>query len=289
MQRVLVAGATGYLGRYVVREFQYRNYWVRALARNPKKLECSGPFLEPAVKDWANEVFVGEVTRPQTLQGLCDNIDTVFSSIGITRQRDKVSFMDVDYQGNRNLLELALKAGVKKFIFISVFKADIIANLAAAREKFANELKSSGLDYAVIRPTGFFSDMAETLKMAKSGRVNLIGDGHYQINPIHGEDLAKVCVDAVESRQREIPVGGPEIYSYEDIAKLAFTVLGTTPKITRIPIWLAKSIVKMIRPFSDRYYTLASFFTTVMQNDFVAPKAGMHSLEAYYRKVLAKL
>ena len=288
-QKVLVAGATGYLGKYVVREFHDRDYWVRALARNPKKLDCSGPFLEPAVKDWANEIFAGEVTKPETLQGICDGIDIVFSSIGITRQRDKVSFMDVDYQGNRNLLELALKAGVKKFIFISVFKADIIENLAAAREKFVNELRLSGLDYTVIRPTGFFSDMTETLKMAKSGRVYLIGDGHRQINPIHGEDLAKICVDAVDSRKRDIPVGGPEVYSYEDIAKLAFSKLGAAPRVTRLPIWLAKSIVKMIRPFNDRCYTLAAFFTTVMQNDFVAPKTGTHSLDDYYEGFIRTL
>jgi hypothetical protein len=82
------------------------------LARNPQKLEKTGPFLEPAVKDQTDEVFVGEVTKPETLHGLCDGIDIIFSSIGITRQRDKVSFMEVDYQGNKNLLELAMKAAV---------------------------------------------------------------------------------------------------------------------------------------------------------------------------------
>ena len=64
MQKVLVAGATGYLGRFVVREFKKRGYWVRALARNPQKLEITGPFLEPAVKDQTDEVFIGEVTKP---------------------------------------------------------------------------------------------------------------------------------------------------------------------------------------------------------------------------------
>lgn len=289
MRKVLVAGATGYLGRFVVREYKYRDYWVRALARNPKKLEETGPFLEPAVKDWTDEVFVGEVTKPETLHGLCDGIDVVFSSIGITRQRDKVSFMDVDYQGNVNLLELAVNAGVKKFIFVSVFKADIIENLAAAREKFVKDLKKSGLDYAVIRPTGFFSDMTENMKMAKYGRIYLIGDGYHKINPIHGEDLAKVCVDAVDSRQRDIPIGGPKTYRHEEMAKVAFSILGKPPKITRIPIWLINLFVRMIRLFSDRYYTLASFFAIVMQNDFVAPQTGTQSLDEYYEEISSQL
>lgn len=289
LQKVLVAGATGYLGRFVVQEFKNRGYWVRALARNPQKLEETGPFMEPAVKDQVDEVFVGEITKPETLSGLCDGIDIVFSSIGITRQRDKVSFWEVDYQGNRNLLQLAMKTGVGKFIFVSVFKADIIENLAAAREMFVEALAKSGLDYAVIRPTGYFSDMSEYLKMAKSGRIYLIGDGRCKINPIHGADLAKVCADAVECRQREIPVGGPETYSHEEIAELAFSVLGKTQKITRIPMWMVDLAVKIIRPFSDHYYTLATFFKTVMKNDFDAPKTGTRTLKEYYEEFLSQL
>jgi uncharacterized protein YbjT (DUF2867 family) len=289
MQKVLVAGATGYLGRFVTQEFKKRGYWVRALARNPKKLKEAGPFMEPAIKDQIDEIFVGEVTKPETLSGLCDGIDIAFSSIGITRQRDKVSFIEVDYHGNRNLLELAVKARVKKFIFVSVFKADVIEKLAVAREMFVKDLRESGLDYAVIRPTGYFSDMGEYLKMAKSGRVYLIGGGHHRINPIYGADLAEICADAVESRQREIPVGGPETYSHEEIAELAFSVLGKTQKIRRIPVWMVNLAVKMIRPFSEHYYTLASFFTAVMQNDFAAPKTGTHSLREYFEKLSSQL
>jgi uncharacterized protein YbjT (DUF2867 family) len=285
MTKILVAGATGYLGKFVVQEFKQRGYWMRALARNPKKLAETGPFLEPAGKDQVDDIFMGEVTQPETLAGLCDDIDIVFSSIGITRQRDKVSFMDVDYQGNKNILDIALKAGVKKFIFVSVHNADKIENLAAARELFVADLKNSGLDYTIIRPTGYFSDMSEYLKMANSGRVYLIGDGQHKINPIHGADLARVCVDAAESQKREIPVGGPETFAYADIAELAFSVLDKEPKITRIPVGLVNILVKMIHPFSDKYYTLASFFATVMQNDFDAPKTGTHTLKAYYQEL----
>jgi len=75
------------------------------------------------VIDNVDEVFVGEVTKPETLQGLCDNIDIVFSSIGITRQKDKLTYQDVDYQGNQNILDIALAKSVKKFIYVSVFNA----------------------------------------------------------------------------------------------------------------------------------------------------------------------
>ena len=228
MQKVLVAGATGYLGRFVVQEFRRRGYWVRALARNPGKLEQTGPFLEPAVMDQINEVFIGQVTRPETLDGLCDGIDIVFSSIGITRQKDKLTFQDVDYQGNKNILNIALAKSVEKFIYASVFNAHMFEYLeiVKAHEDFVRDLQDCGLDYAVIRPTSYFSDMSEFLRMAKSGRVYLIGNGENRINPIHGVDLAEVCVNAVTARGHEIPVGGPVTYRMREIAVLAYAALG---------------------------------------------------------------
>lgn len=291
MRKVLIAGATGYLGRFVTREFKSQGYWVRVLARNLNKLEHPGPFLEPAVKDFVDDIFIGEVTRPETLKGLCDDIDIAFSSIGITRQRDKLSFRDVDYQGNRNILDIALKTSVKKFIFVSVFNADLLGNIpiVKAREEFAEDLKQAGVDYTVIRPTGYFSDMTEFLKMAISGRAYLIGNGKKRLNPIHGADLAKVCVDAVNAQQNEIPVGGPETYTHEEIAGLAFSVAGKKPTITRIPAGPVNALVRAIRPFNERYYSLAAFFTSAMQMDFTAPETGTHTLVNYYKEIVPHL
>ena len=54
----------------------------------------------------------------------------VFSSVGITRQKDGLTFKDVDYQGNRNLLEVAKHAGVKKFIYVSVFRGPEVQSVS---------------------------------------------------------------------------------------------------------------------------------------------------------------
>lgn len=290
MQRVLVAGSTGYLGRFVVREFKRRGYWVRALARNPEKLRQTGPYLEPAVIDKVDDVFVGEVTKRETLEGLCNNIDVVFSSIGITRQRDKLTYQDVDYQGNRNILDIALAKSVKKLIYVSVFNAHLYEYLeiVKAHEDFVRDLQGSGIDYTVIRPTGYFSDMTEFLKMAKSGRVYLIGNGENKINPIHGDDLAKVCVDAVDGEETEAPAGGPVTYSVQEIAELAFSTLDKKAKITRIPLWLAKAAVKVIRPFNKQMSDLADFFVAAGQGDAVAPATGKHTLASYYQELASQ-
>lgn len=287
MPRVLIAGATGYLGRFVVREFHNRGYQVRVLARNPDKLNQVGPHLEPAVADCIDEIFKGEITRLETLEGICDQIDIVFSSVGITRQKDKLTYRDVDYQGNVNLLNIAGAHAVKTFIYVSVFNAHLFEHLeiVKAHEDFVRELQQSGLDHAVIRPTGYFSDMSEFLKMAMSGRVYQIGNGDNKINPIHGADLAKVCVDVVNSDEKEKPIGGPVEYSASEIARLAFRTLGREPHVTRIPPWLAKGAVKLIRPFNRQLSDLAEFMVAAGTGDGLAPKTGEHHLETYYQEL----
>ncbi len=65
--RVLVAGATGYLGKFVTREFKQRGYWVRALTRSAQRLAEPGPFTAPAIHpDAVDDVCVAEATRPDT-------------------------------------------------------------------------------------------------------------------------------------------------------------------------------------------------------------------------------
>lgn len=288
MKKVLVAGATGYLGRFVVKEFKSRGYWIRALARSPQKLEHRGRALEPAVIDQIDEVFEGEVTKPESLQGICDDIDIVFSSIGITRQRDNVSFMDVDYRGNKNLLEEAGKANVSKFIYVSVFDAENMQNLKSvqAKLKFAERLRESKLAYSIIRPDGFFADMLEYLHMAEKGKAYVFGSGENKINPIHGEDLASVCADAVTGNAEEISVGGPEILTHNEMVKIAFETLGKTAKLSRIPIWLGTGILTLLRLFtSAKTYGPIEFFMTVMAKDMVAPIYGEKRLKDFFQEV----
>jgi uncharacterized protein YbjT (DUF2867 family) len=128
------------------------------------------------------------------LEEICKDIDIVFSSIGITKQKDGLTFMDVDYQGNVNLLEEAKKAGVSKFIFISVFNAHKMTHLKGiqAKLKFEAELKKSGVDYLIVYPNGFFSDMLEYLQMAKKGKGYVFGNGENRINPVHGADFHEI-------------------------------------------------------------------------------------------------
>jgi uncharacterized protein YbjT (DUF2867 family) len=280
MKRVLVAGATGYLGGFVARECKARGHFVRALARTPDKLTPLRASLD--------EVVRGEVTRPETLAGVCEGLDVVFSSVGITRQKDGLTFRDVDYQGNKNLLVAAQRAGVRRFVYVSVFHGPRLRHLAIvdAHECLVEALKASGMDYAVVRPTGYFSDLEEVLQMARRGRVYLLGHGRNKANPIHGADLAVVCVDAVEGERREIDVGGPEVLTAREIAHVAFLALDKPVRVAPVPVWLMRAVVAVTRLFSRHQADLLAFFTTVTTIDMVAPTTGTRTLEAHYRSVV---
>lgn len=278
MKRVLVAGATGYLGRFVVKAFKARGYWVRALGRSADKFE--------PIREYADDLVVGEVTDPDSLRGACDGIDIVFSSVGITRQKDGLTYRDVDYQGNMNLLTAAGAAGVAKFIYVHVLGAEQMRHVALvqAKQAFVDELERSGIEHTVIYPSGFFSDMEEFFEMARSGRVYLFGDGSNRMNPIHGADLAEVCVDAAESSERTIEVGGPEVFTYRQIAELAFDVLDEAPKIVSTPRFLVRAIAGAMRWLTPvKVHGPLQFMTAVMTMDVVGEPRGDRRLTNHFR------
>ena len=278
MKKVLVAGATGYLGQFVVMALKARGYWVRALGRSAAKLA--------PVDEYADELFIGEVTDPDSLIGLCDGVDIVFSSVGITRQKDGLTYRDVDYQANRNLLTMAEGSGVSKFMYVHVLNAEKLRHVAMiqAKQAFVDELKHSTLDHVVICPTGFFSDMEELLSMARSGRVYLFGDGSHRINPIQGADLAEVCADALESADSQIDVGGPEVFTYRQIAELAFDVLDRREKITCIPKYLVSATVGALRWLTPaKVYGPVQFMASVMTMDVIGPPRGQQRLADHFR------
>lgn len=278
MRKILVAGATGYLGQHMVRELKQRGYWVRVLIRNR---------LQREMFDEVDDCFVGQVTNQQSLQGVAKGIDCVFSSIGITRQKDGLTYMDVDYQGNVNLLEEAKRSEVTKFMYVSALNGDQYRNLKIfeAKERFVDELKTSGLDYTILRPNGFFSDMRDFLDMAKSGTVYLFGHGNFKLNPISGEDLATVCADQITLNNETVNVGGPDMLTQNAIAELALNAWNKKTKIIHLPDWIRRFVIWVLRTFTtSKVYGPFEFFLTVMATDQMAPTFGNRKLAEFYQQ-----
>lgn len=280
MSRILLAGATGYLGSHILTQLVKDKRQTTIIVRDLRRLQL------PAAAMHNIAVLQAELTQPQSILNCCEGIDTVISTVGITQPQKGLTYMDVDYQANYNLLQEALKSGVRKFIYISVFKGEQLKNdvaICAAKERFANALKSSGLAYCIIRPTGYFSDMGALFDLAKKGRIYLFAGGAAKINPISGEDLAVNCVAAIDEEKREINIGGPQTMTFTQIAETAFEVLQKKPKITYLPEWLRKTALWLARIFmSAPAFGPLEFFMTVMTTDMNAPEYGKDTLEAYF-------
>jgi uncharacterized protein YbjT (DUF2867 family) len=281
--RLLLAGATGYLGGHILKTLVQKEITTKVIVRTPKRLNNSNGNIE---------VIEAQVTKPETLKGCCKDIDVVISTVGITRQKDGLTYMDVDYQANINLLNEAIKSGVKKFIYVSAINGDKHKHLKIfeAKEMFVDALKMSGLEYTIVRPNGFFSDMKDFLNMAKSGKVYLFGDGNQKFNPIHGEDLAKVCVDLINSNQEEVTVGGPDVLSLNEISTLALNSLKKPIKIVHLPDWLRKFTIWSLRTFTSvKTYGPLEFFLTLMAKDNIAPTTDKFHLKDFFNDESSKL
>lgn len=277
-ETILIAGATGYLGRHVLDAAVRRGFKVKALVRNPAKLPKNGSDRLEVVQARLNE--------PREIEGVCDGVDYVFTSVGITRQKG-FTYEQIDYGANHNLLMEAQRAGVKKFVYVAALNPHHFKGnpMVEAKEKFCRELADSGQPYTILRPDGFFSDISEIFNMAWKGRVYLPGNGRNRLNPISGEDLAEVAMDCLGSEEKEVPVGGPDIFSANEIAALAFEILGENPRITHVPYGLARAAVSLLKPFSLRMYTISDFILRGGHFDMVAPRYDRRTLKDFFTEL----
>ena len=111
----------------------------------------------------------GDLVQPATLEGLCEGQDAVVSCAGAVMQlgnwSDRRSFTEVDYGGNSNLLREAERAGVAKFVYVSLHSAQrfLGTEYARAHESFVGNLNRSKIAHTIVRPTGFFGFFREIL------------------------------------------------------------------------------------------------------------------------------
>ena len=277
MKTIAVIGATGYLGQHVCQSLTEQGYQVRYLVRSPSKL------LEKGVS--ASAIRQVDPTQPDTLENELFNVDCVISCLGITKQQDGLNYMDVDFRANANVLDEALRAGVKKFIYVSVFRGQEFTQvrMCKAKERFVEYLSLSRIESCIVRPTGFFSDMKEYWSMAKQGRSFIFGKGLHKLNPIHGRDLADEIVNLIDKDIKELNIGGPQALSHQDISALAFESLQSKNRTIAIPDWCRRAMLWFGSQFLDEAkFGALEFFLTLSNVDMVAPKYGKHTLKQHF-------
>lgn len=282
-RRVLVAGASGALGREVVRLLVARGDRVRAMTREAARTRALGPEVETVVAD---------ARDARSLRGALDGVEQVFSSLGASPLPDPRlgwrGFRGVDWPLNRNLVDAAVAAGAKKLTYVSAFHVPAMRRLAYidGHERVVDHLRAQPrLAWSVVRPTGFFSAIAAAfLDLARRGPIPSFGVPEARTNPIHDLDLAEVCVEALDSDTRELPVGGPEIVTRRRMGELAFEALGQPARVLRIPSWLLRSGALVMRPLLPRISDCLSFFLDVSSRDLVAPERGRRTLAPYFQE-----
>ena len=229
--KVVLAGAYGNLGSDIFKTLLAAGHEVVAADMIERDLGVEGNFTFKKI----------DVTKPETVKGLCDGADVVITTVGLTKTSATVTNYQIDYQGNLNILNEAKAAGVKNFAYISVIKADKAPKVPMLHAKylFEEELKKSGITYCITRPTGYFYDIVKVFKpMIEKGEVTLLGKKPVHANVISTEDFADFIVKHMCDENATYDIGGKETYSYEEIANLCFAAAGKTPVIKRAPAFL---------------------------------------------------
>ncbi len=236
--RVAVAGATGTIGRAVVRECVGRGLHVTALVRSEAAYEM--PELTGAV---CRVVDLGDAAALQTVMHEIAP-HAVISCIA-SRSGAPDDAMRVDYQANSNLLNAALTTETEHFVLLSAICVQR-PHLAFQRAKlrFEADLKAAPIDHTIVRPTAFFKSISGQVKRVVAGKPFLLfGDGDLtRCKPISDADLARFIADCLTdpaARGAILPIGGPgPAISSREQGQLLFDLAGREPQFRSVPVRL---------------------------------------------------
>lgn len=279
--KVVLAGAFGNLGADILKALAGAGHEVVAADMAVREIE--GVSCETRVID---------VTKPETLKGLCEGADAVVTTVGLTRTSATITNYDIDYQGNVNLLEEATRAGVKRFVYISVIKANSDPNVPMlhAKAMFEEKLKESGLTWVIHRPTGYFYDIAKVfMPMIEKGTVTLLGKQDVHANVIDTPDFADFIVYHLTDENKTYDVGGKETYSYEEMAKMFFEAAGKPAVIKRAPVFLFDVLALVNKWKKNGKEAIIRFSKWTLTHELVGRDTwGEHSFREYIKSCYRK-
>lgn len=211
-QRILVTGATGFLGGVVTRQLSDNGTCqIRVLARNPKRI--------PRVSDLPQvEVMMGDIIDLPAVRSAMKDVDIVIhvaASLGGSLEEQTLA----NVEGTRHLAQAAVESGVKRFVHVSTISVYGYRNRTNVTEdmpydpgadayhvtkvKAEQVLKQIANDhdmpYSIIRPSMIYGPYSnawtkEMFKVAKRGVW--IGDGSGSAFPIYVDDVARLCLIA---------------------------------------------------------------------------------------------
>ena len=239
---ILITGATGFVGRSVLKKVLEKGYQVRCLARHAPPNHA---------KDASRVQWVaGDVGDLGSLKKAMEGIRKVIHLVGIIVPQGNITFEVVHAQGTHNMVEAAKKAGVQKFVHMSALGTSAAAESQYHQTKWKGEVyvRYSGLTYTIFRPSIIFGPGDQFLNMFArmirfSPVIPLVGGGVNRLQPIWVEDVASffaLALDNPISDNKVYELGGRKDYSMRELMQILMDTLGKTRPMISIPMPLMR-------------------------------------------------
>ena len=312
--RVVVFGATGYIGRFVVQELVERGYQVVAFAR-----ERSGiggrQSQEQVINDLKGaEVRFGDVTDPASLAAEAFNqpTDVVVSCLA-SRTGGRKDSWAIDHQATLNTYREGRRAGVAHYVLLSAICVQKpLLEFQKAKLAFEAELQADGeMTHSIVRPTAFFKSLGGQVESCrKGGPYVMFGGGELaSCKPISEADLARFMADCLrdeDKRNQVLPIGGPgPALSAKQQGEMLFRALGRPPRMLSVPIALMDGPIALLEGLSrlfpglqdtaefgriGRYYAAESMLVWDPERQCydadATPSYGNDTLEQFFERVV---
>ena len=251
LTKIFVAGSTGYIGKNVVKYALDNGFDVVTAKRHsdnkPGQLNKKLKVIKISTNDnnWIADL---------------EKVDVIISCLASRTGEPKDAHL-VDYKLNCLLLEKAKALKCSQFILLSAICVQK-PRLAFQFEKlaFEEELKKSGLNFSIVRPTAYFKSLSGQIENIKKGKPYVyFGDGQItQCNPISEKDLSLYILSCIKDKtkwRKILPIGGPkQSITPKDIGKILFEIFEVSPKYKSFPTKLLDAIrllLLIISPFSN--------------------------------------
>ncbi|MEO8892897.1 MAG: SDR family oxidoreductase [Coleofasciculaceae cyanobacterium] len=279
----LVTGATGGIGRRVVRLLRERDLPVKAFVRlssRYKELEQRGA-----------ELFIGDLRQERDIKKACKGVQYIISTHGSGGDSQ-----ELDYRANIELIDQAKENDVQHFVFISVLGADRgyeDAPTFKAKRAVEKYLQASGLNYTILRPAGLASNLIPLAEQFRQTGIYLLnGDGKNRTSIVSTDDLAQIAVDSVNvegARNQIFPVGGPDILKREDIPRIFGRLFNKEPIVINPPLLVLDGLRNILGFANPQARKSLGTLRTLLANEFFCTVDEITNLELVYNLKLESL
>ena len=280
---VVVAGATGYIGRSVVRESINKGYNTIALVRSKEKiLSEEGKRLYGESFEGAElvEMNVSDADAVSDFLAQVDNVDTIVSCLASPIGTKKEAYA-IDYQATLNCLDAGRdpRVNARHFIMLSAYCVQKpLLQLQQAKLKFENALQEqTDMTWSIVRPTAFFKSVSGQLEGIQQGNPYvLFGDGAVtRCNPIAENELAEFMLDSMTNKDKcnkIMNIGGPDKpLTNKDLGAMMHKAAGLEPRYVYAPTWIFDSIINTLQ-----------LFATVLKSEKLEDAAEYGRIGKYY-------